>query len=285
MDKIKVFLAQMGSVLGNKKKNLEKIFDIVSKFYDDEYPNIFIFPEMFLTGYGIKELVYKLAEEVPGPSTSKISSFLKEFEKAYVVIGMPEASRRHKGIIYNSAVVINKDGIVKTYRKRHLPTFGVFDESRYFKIGPPEKPRLIQIGKFKVGFIICYDAFFSEMVKAYSLVGADIVGVLSAAPTSSRPLWEPILRARAIENTVFILYTNQVGYQDGLEFYGEATIVSPTGAVVKKGEAFKEMVIEHVINIHDIHMGRQIRPIIKDFNYEDLIMLSNAYNEHMKNID
>ena len=284
-DDLRIILAQIGSVLGNKSKNLGKIFDVVSNYYKPGLPNLFMFPEMFLTGYNIKELVYKLAEEIPGPSTRKVIEFLEEYKDAYVVFGMPEFSSRHTGIIHNSAVVLSRDGVLGIYRKRHFPTFGVFDEKRYFKEGPPDTPKLIKIGKFKIGFIICYDAFFPEMVKAFSLVGADIVGVLSAAPTASWPLWEPILRARAIENTVVILYTNHVGYQDGLEFYGEAMVISPTGSILVKGKAFEELVIEYTMNIRELFMGRQIRPIIKDFNNDDLEMLRKAYEAHYKHTE
>ncbi len=285
MDKLWLIATQLKSEMGNKEKNLEKIFKVVRENYVDEAPNLFIFPEMFLTNYGLKELVYKLAEEIPGPSTDKIADFLSDYPDSYIVIGMPEISPRHRGILYNSAAVVSDKGIVTVYRKRHLPTFGVFDEYRYFKPGPPDVPKVLSISGFKVGFAICYDAFFPEAIKSISLVGADIIGILSAAPIASRPLWEPILRARAIENTVFIGYSNHVGFMDGLEFHGEAMIIEPTGRVVKKGDAYKEEVLKYLITAADIDRGRQIRPIIKDFNYEDALILLKSYGYHTSGLE
>ncbi|MGQ4892872.1 MAG: carbon-nitrogen hydrolase family protein [Candidatus Njordarchaeia archaeon] len=285
MNELKVIVTQLKSEMASKKENLKKIFKVVREHYNGDLPNLFVFPELFLTNYGIKELTYKLAEEIPGPSTKEISRFLKDYPGAYVAVGLPEVSPRHTGIIYNSAAIINEDGIVAVYRKRHLPNFGVFDEYRYFKSGPADTPRLFKIGKFKIGFVICYDAFFPESIKSFSLVGADIVGVLSAAPIASRPLWEPILRARAIENTVFILYSNHVGYMDGLEFFGESMIIEPVGRVVKKGDPFVEQVLSAEIDIHDVYRGRQIRPIIKDFNFEDAKMLLKSYEKHLSGLE
>ena len=273
---------QLKSEIGNKEKNLAKIKSIVEEVYRKGEPTLILFPELFLTSYLVKELVYKLAEEIPGPSTEKIISMLEDYSDTYVAVGMPELAIKHKGVLYNSVAVLSGKGVHLVYRKRHLPTFGVFDEFRYFKPGPIVKPEMLDINGFKVGFVICYDAFFPESVKAYSLMGADVVAVLSAAPVASRALWPPILRARAIENTVYILYSNHVGYMDGLEFFGEAMIISPTGKILAKGKAFEENILEHKVTYEEIYASRQIRPIIKDFNYEDLIWLKNAYDEHLK---
>jgi len=279
---IRLVTTQLKSEIGNKEKNLMKIKSIVEEIYKREEPTLVLFPELFLTSYLMKELVYKLAEEIPGPSTEKIIKMLEDYSDIYIAIGMPELSIKHKGVIYNSVAVLSNKGVHLVYRKRHLPTFGVFDEFRYFKPGPIIKPDILEINGFKIGFVICYDAFFPESVKAYSLMGADIVAVLSAAPVASRALWTPILQARAIENTVYILYSNHVGYMDGLEFFGEAMIISPTGRILVKGRAFEESILEHKVTYDELYASRQIRPIIKDFNYEDLIWLKNAYDEHLK---
>lgn len=282
MREIRLVTTQLKSEIGNKEKNLMKIKSIVEEIYKREEPTLVLFPELFLTSYLMKELVYKLAEEIPGPSTEKIIKMLEDYSDIYIAIGMPELSIKHKGVIYNSVAVLSNKGVHLVYRKRHLPTFGVFDEFRYFKPGPIIKPDILEINGFKIGFVICYDAFFPESVKAYSLMGADIVAVLSAAPVASRALWTPILQARAIENTVYILYSNHVGYMDGLEFFGEAMIISPTGRILVKGRAFEESILEHKVTYDELYASRQIRPIIKDFNYEDLIWLKNAYDEHLK---
>ena len=282
MDRVKLVVTQLKSFIGNKEKNIEKAFKIIEKESDRDTPTVIMFPELYLTSYLVKDLVYKVAETIPGPSTDKIQGFLQNYPETIVVMGMPEISQKHYGIIHNSAVVITSEGVKAVYRKRHMPTFGVFDELRYFKPGPASKPRLIKIGDFKLGFVICYDAFFPESIKAFSLVGADIVGVLSAAPVASWPLWGPILQARAIENTVFIMYSNHIGYMDGLEFFGEARIINPTGKIVRMGEPFKEDVLSYYTDLNELYMGRQVRPIIKDFNYEDVLQLLKAYEHHIE---
>ena len=282
MSRVKLVVSQLKSEIGNKEKNLDKAFKIIAENSDRDVPTIIMFPELYLTSYLVKDLIYKVAETIPGPSTEKIERFLGDYPETTVVMGMPEISTQHYGIIHNSAAVITSEGIKAVYRKRHMPTFGVFDELRYFKPGPADKPKLLKVGDFKVGFVICYDAFFPETIKSFSLVGADIVGVLSAAPVASWPLWGPVLRTRAIENTVYIMYSNHIGYMDGLEFFGEARIINPVGQVIKIGEPFKEEVIHHYATHEELYSGRQIRPIIKDFNFEDGLMLLKAYEEHIR---
>ncbi len=282
MSELKLVVTQLKSEIGNKTKNLEKAFEIIKRESEKDKPTVIMFPELYLTSYLVKDLVYKVAETIPGPSTEKIEKFLGDYPETMVVMGMPEISTKHYGIIHNSAAVITSEGVVGVYRKRHMPTFGVFDELRYFKPGPASKPKILRFGGFKIGFVICYDAFFPETIKSFSLVGADIVGVLSAGPVASWPLWGPILRTRAIENTVYIMYSNHIGYMDGLEFFGEARIINPIGQVVKIGEPFKEQVLSHYATHSELYAARQIRPIIKDFNYEDALMLLKSYEDHIE---
>lgn len=277
---IRVILSQVSSELCNKEANIEKIKEILEQNINVDEPTLVLFPELYLTGYMIKELVFKLAESVPGPSTLKIQEILKKFPNVLVGLGMPERGDFPRGVIYNSYVFISKDGIEEIYRKRHFPTFGVFDEHRYFKPGSASVPDLILFHNFRIGAQICYDTFFPEIIRALSLIGADLVVVPSAAPTPSRPLWPKILSARAIENTVYIAYINTVGYQDDLEFFGESRLIDPIGNEVVKGKSYEEDIISVYIDLGKIIKAREIRPVQKDINYRDILLLNEAYDYH-----
>ena len=228
----------------------------------------------------IRELVYKLAEEIPGPSTEKIRELLSDYPNTLIAIGMPEKGLYPRGIIYNSYVFISQEGVEAVFRKRHLPTFGVFDEHRYFKPGPIVLPELVEFNEFRIGSQICYDTFFPEIVRTLALIGADIVAIPSAAPTVSRPLWPFILKSRAIENTIYIAYVNTVGYQDDLEFFGESRLINPIGKEIVVGKSYDEDILSAHIDLQTILKAREIRPVQKDIDYGDIIMLSDAYEYH-----
>ncbi len=278
--KIRVILSQIGSVLGSKEDNIERIEEILKKYAKKDEYTLVLFPELYLTGYNIKELVYKLAEEVPGDSTRKIQEILSEYPNTIVAVGMPERGEFPRGVIYNSYVFISKEGVDGVFRKRHLPTFGVFDEYRYFKPGTVALPDLIELNGFRIGAQICYDTFFPEVCRSLALIGADLIAIPSAAPIVSKPLWPYLLRARAIENTVYIAYVNTVGYQDGLEFFGESMLLDPIGKPIAVGKSFEEDIIVAEIDFHSIIRAREIRPVQKDIDYGDILMLKDAYDFH-----
>jgi len=277
---IRVILCQIKSELGNKEENLLKIEDILKKNVDKNHPTLLLFPELYLTGYMIKETIHKLAEEVPGPSIMKLQEILADYPNVLVGFGMPERGYYPRGILYNSYVFVSKNGVEGVYRKRHFPTFGVFDEYRYFKPGPVSAPELIEFSEFRIGALICYDTFFPEVARSLSLVGADLIAIPSAAPTASRPLWPKVLSARAIENTVFVAYINTVGYQDDLEFFGESRLIDPLGNDIIVGKSYEESILSVQIDLEMIRRAREIRPVQKDIDYGDILMLHEAYDHH-----
>lgn len=277
MTRINVVLAQLTPELGNKEKNIKKVLETIEKYHKPGLPNLFLFPELFLTGYLVKEAIYDLAEEVRGESSKKIAQFLKDFPETYVAIGIPELSDTPRGIIYNSYVFISSKGVEAVFRKRHLPTFSVFDEYRYFKPGPISSPPLLKIRNFRVGAMICYDTFFPEVARTLALLGADLICVASAAPTLSRAFWKPLLRSRAIENTVYVAYVNTVGFQDGLDFFGESILIDPLGNIIAHAKSYEEDVLSIEIDLNMVYRARRIRPVQKDIGYEDILMLIDAY--------
>ncbi len=277
---IRVILSQVSSEIGDKEANIDKISDIIEgKVNKNEY-TLVLFPELYLTGYMIKEMVFKLAEEIPGPSTKRIQEILRDYPKTIVALGTPELGFFPRGVVYNSYVFVSSNGVEEIYRKRHFPTFGVFDEHRYFKPGPSSLPNLLEFNGFRIGSQICYDTFFPEIIRALSLIGADLVVIPSAAPTASRPLWPKILYSRAVENTVFVAYVNTVGYQDDLEFFGESRLIDPLGKDIVVASSYKEDVVSAVIDISTLIKARSARPVQKDIDFTDVLLLYSAYEEH-----
>ena len=198
---MKLTLAQIAPVLGDKKKNLELMEKTVSESGSD----LVVFAELFLTGYMCRDNLGSLAEPLSGDSVSHIAKIAKE-HNTHVIFGMPEASSEISGQFYNSSVLVYPDERVESYKKLHLANFGPFEEHLYFAKGM-EVP-VFDTSFGKVGMLICFDCFFPELSKIYALKGADMLVCISASPSTTRIYFEKIMVARAIENTVFFTYTN-----------------------------------------------------------------------------
>jgi len=183
MKKFKVALVQYSPELKNKGENIKKIRAAVKKHKADLY----VFGEMFLTGYMCKDDFHRLAEPIDGEAVKAISKIAKQ-NNATIVFGMPEHDTHTKSI-YNSCVVVTPNA-VHVYRKNYLPNFGPFEEKIYFKPGQGLDVFDTPVGK--LGCFICYDIFFPEVAKIYALKGAEILVCISAGPTATQEFFEKV---------------------------------------------------------------------------------------------
>ena len=272
---MKTALISMRPRIGDKKANLQTMEKHILKTKADFY----IFGELSLTGYRLKDELRNIAEPINGPSV-KYMKKVAEKNKCYVVFGMPLMDSKVKGLIHNSAVLIHPNGKIDSYNKWFLPTFGPFEEKIFFDEGESIKIFNTKFGK--IGIIICYDLFFPELCKAYSLLGADIIICLSATPSVNRKYFETLIPARAVENTVFMIYVNIVGTQEDLVFFGGAQIYDPLGNLLVKAPYFKENVTTCDLDLKKIKIARANRPVIRDIRpqiYQDLYDFSRHHTK------
>lgn len=258
---MKITLAQISPELGNKGENIAKIAQAAKKSESD----LLVFGELFLTGYMCRDDLTKLAEYLEGDSVGKIVKVAEEND-THIIVGMPEKDDSVKGIIYNTAALICPDGRVEQYRKLHLANFGPFEEHLYFGRGKELPVFDTKIGK--IGMLICFDCFFPEVSKIYALKGAELLACISASPSMTRPFFEKVIVARAIENTLFFSYTNLVGTELNMVFWGGNSVIGPRGEIKVKGEYYKEGLVSCEIDLRDIEISREYRPTIKSTNLE-----------------
>ncbi len=250
---VRILLAQMKTEF-SVEKNKENLIRIL----EEKEADIYIFPEMYLTGYLIRDAVVERAI----PKDDKIIREIAEKAKNRIVIfGFPEKDE----FIYNSAAVI-VDGEINIARKIYLPNFGPFEEKLYFKDG--NDISLVNTKFGKIGVQICYDLFFPEIAKIQALNGAKIIINISASPITSRTLFETVIPARAIENTVFFAYVNWAGLMRTMEFWGGSQIYSPRGKLIFKAPYFEEKIEIVEINLDEIEIARTLRPTLRDTKRE-----------------
>ena len=275
---MKLAVISMRPKVADIKSNIKKMQEYISK----EKADMYVFGEMTLTGYPLKDELRDFAEKSDGPSISEIKKIAKK-NNCYIVFGMPTIDEKVKGLIHNSAVMIHPEGKVDIYNKWFLPTFGPFEEKIHFDAGEKLVVCDTKFGKF--GLIICYDIFFPELCKAYSMMGADGIICLSASPNTTRKYFETLIPARAIENTVFFIYSNIVGPQEELVFWGGSEVVDPLSNQIVKAPYFKESIINCDIDFDKVNLARANRPVLRDIRpeiYDDLKFISRTHNKPTK---
>jgi predicted amidohydrolase len=259
----KLAMIQVQPKLGDKEHNLH----IVEKAMKSTDASVLMFPEMFLTGYTLKDKYQVLAETMDGRSVKKLSEFAKDNER-WIIVGMPEVDNEKTGIIYNSAVVIGPDQNPSVYRKMILANFGPFEESHYF--GRGDKMPIFKTPIGKIGVEICFDIFFPEISKVYALAGADIIACISASPSVTKEFFEKIIVARAIENTVFVAYTNLIGTEQNMTFWGGSRLIGPRGELKAGGKAYVEGLVNAEFELSELDVARQFRPTLKETRFDVL---------------
>jgi len=261
MPKIPVTLAQVTCQLHDKEANLKRMRDIVR----GTKGKIVIFPELSLTGYLPRDDLYSLAETVVGPTIKSVLRLAKQSKKD-IVFGSPMKDERVPGLVYNSCLVATGKGQLYRYDKMYLPTFGPFEERVFFAEG---KDVVVAQGLHaKLGLMICYDMFFPELSKLETLLGAQMLVNISAAPTTSRPYFRRVMPGRAVENAIFVAYCNMVGVHGSLVFGGGSVLLSPRGEELVRAKDLEEDVVVHDIDLADIDVARRFRPTVRDTRVE-----------------
>jgi predicted amidohydrolase len=263
-EKIKIALAQMACKREDKKRNLTKIEENVTKA-KRQAADLVVFPELSLTGYVVRDQIYELAETIPGPSTKVIENLARK-TKVHIIFGMPELSEKTQATIYNTAVLVGPEGFIGKYRKMYLPTHSVFEEKRYFRPGYQAVAFDTMLGK--IGLLICYDIFFPEVSRLTRLKGAQLLVCISASPATRRAFFETLTVARAIENTAFLAYVNLVGIEDGLQFWGGSRLIGPNGKVLVQAKYDDEDLVMCDVDYADIRPLETFVPTLRDLRPE-----------------
>ena len=236
--------------IGKKEDNLRKMEEFIKK----EDADLYVFGELFLSGYKCGDEFRNLAEPVDGESVKYISDLAKE-KDSYIIFGMPLKEKNPKGLIRNASVLVHPDGKVDTYSKWFLPTFGPFEEKIFFDEGEDIKVFETKLGK--IGMMVCYDLYFPEVARALTLQGADIIVCISASPSTTRIYFERLLPARSLEN-------------------------NPLGNLIKKMDYFKEGALICDINLEEIEHARHVRPVIRDLRADIYLDLYNILRGKQK---
>jgi N-carbamoylputrescine amidase len=179
------------------------------------------------------------AEELPGGPTHRFAARIALETGIHVHASLFERADQPDGLGYNTAIVVAPDGgLVTRTRKLHIPVTAGYHEDRYFRPGPAGADAfpLFALGDARLGLPTCWDQWFPELARAYSLEGADLLVYPTAIGSEpdhpdfdTQPLWEQVIVANGIANGLFMVAVNRFGEEPPLRFYGSSFISDPYG--------------------------------------------------------
>jgi predicted amidohydrolase len=260
---MRLALSQLAPVPGDLAANVDRVRAATRAARS----NVAVFPELFLSGYRVGDRFHELALREGDAATDALRSLARETSTT-VIVGAPVASTERKGEVHNAAVAVLPSGQLFVQVKRYLPTFGPFEEGVLFTATDTSRP--MTLGGTSVGLEVCYDTFFPEVSRQLALGGAELLVILSAAPVTSRKLFDRLLPARAIENAVPVVYVNRVGVEDGVVFgggsgawdaRGEPIPAAPVGSLTL---APQESVTTVDVDPAASARWRPFRPVLRD---------------------
>ena len=216
----------------------------------------------------------RAAETIPGPTTTRMT-VLARSRGVTLHLGSLLETSTDKGKFFNTSVVIDPNGeIVATYRKVHLfdvdvPGAVVHRESDI--IAPGDEMVVARLTQFDLGLSVCFDLRFPELYRALALAGAEVMAIPAAFnAVTGRAHWDLLVRARAIENLVFVVAAAQVGTTDeGIATYGHSIIVDPWGVVLAESLSEKPDVVVATLDLSDVQRRRGQIAVL-DFRRPDL---------------
>ena len=229
----RIAVVQMETTLLDLEVNTKKILEFVSRASAHD-AQIVVFPECSITGYNMTlDEAKELAVSIPSTQTELIT---KACASSGILVLVGTIERGQDGRLYNSAVLINSDGVLGIYRKTHLPMLGI---DRFLSPGDaiPE-PISTELGR--LGVLICYDIRFPEPIRVLSLAGTQIVLIPTAWPDNATLYPDFVVRTRSEENHVYIAAANHVGEERGVRYLGRSLITSPSGEIIAEGTATEE---------------------------------------------
>ena len=265
--KVSIAMAQMNTVLGNVQRNLDKHMATIQQAHANG-AELLIFPELSLTGYVLQDLVPTVACR-PRADDPCFRPLLEASHKLDLVVGFVEEDSRNR--FYIASAYLSRGEVIHVHRKVYLPTYGLFDEGRFFAWGDSVQAFDTRFGR--VGMLICEDFWHASPPYLLWLDGADLFLMTSASPSrglNAAPMLESarwvdhILRAYSSLYTSFVAHTNRVGYEDGLNFWGGAAVYDPNGELIGQGPYHEEALTQVEIDMNQLHRTRARLPLLRD---------------------
>lgn len=262
---MKIAIAQCAPALGAMKRNLEMHREWIGKARAAD-AKIVVFPELSLTGYHLKDLAADVACAADDPILEPIAHASRDIDITAGFVERSNDAKLHIAQGYWSGGTLRH-----VHRKVYLPTYGIFDDGRYF--GPGERFETFESAVGTAGIAICEDLWHVSVPYLYAAGGASVVfapadspgrGVAEGGDLGTAASCRMMDRFYAQYLTVYVVFANRVGLEDGIAFWGGSEVIGPDGTVVARAKEFEPELLVAEIDLELVARERVRNPLLRD---------------------
>jgi len=268
MKPLRVALAQLAPRLGLLDENLARHGEILAKARSGG-ADLVVFPELGLTGYQLQDLAAEVAMRT---DDDRLMGLAAETVGMSAVVSFVEESSDHR--LFISAALMEDGEVRFVHRKLFLPTYGLFDERRFFAAGDRLRAVDSRLG-VRLGLAVCEDFWHLAVPETLALDGAQILINVSSSPgrdlaaihevgLGTAASWRNLMRTYAQLTTSFVIFCNRVGVDETISFWGGSEVIAPSGEALFSGPLFDEGLHFVDIDLGDLRRERIGLPLLRD---------------------
>jgi predicted amidohydrolase len=278
MLKAKLRIAQTDCTLANFSENLERHCALAEAAARDGADAI-VFPELSLSGYNVQDAAQDIAMHI---EDSRLQPLRELSRRLTIICGGIELSEDYG--VYNSAFMFEDGSSESIHRKIYLPTYGMFEELRYFSAG--QQIRAVTSKRLgRIGVAICEDFWHVSVPYLLAHQGAQLLIALMSSPLRLSPgsgapaivqQWQTIASTYAFLFSSYVACVNRVGNEDSFTYWGNSSLTGPEGTIVCSAPLFEPHIMNALVDFGEI---RRTRLRSSHFLDEDLRLISAELND------
>lgn len=267
---VRAALAQIAPVLGDRERNLQTHLETIARARQ-QGTDLLVFPELSLTGYFLRDMVPDVALPADAPQLEQLIAAAGPMD---LVVGFVEEAAGH--LFYNAVLYASRGRVVHVHRKVFLPTYGLFDEARYFARG--QRIRAFDVpsqdgGRLgRAGLLVCEDFWHLSAVAILQAEAVDLLICVANSPArgvsgprvETAETYERLAKTYAELLGAVVIVVNRVGFEDGLCFWGGSLVVGPDTTVLAEAPPFDPSLTIAEIDLAQLRRSRLITPLSRD---------------------
>ncbi|HEY2888863.1 MAG TPA: nitrilase-related carbon-nitrogen hydrolase [Candidatus Limnocylindrales bacterium] len=269
---LRIALAQVAPQLGALDANLARHHELLAAARAGG-ADLVVFPELGLTGYQLQDLAAEVAMRLDDPRLARLAGATRGLS---AVASFVEESADHR--LFIAAALLEDGEIRHVHRKLYLPTYGLFDERRFFAAGDVLRATPSRLG-VGVGIGICEDFWHLAVPQLLALDGAQLLINPSSSPgrdlaatnevgLGTAASWRALMRTYAQLTTSFVIFCNRVGVDESVTFWGGSEVIGPSGEALFGAPLFDEGLFTVDVELADVRRERIGLPLLRDERLE-----------------